>query len=182
MQSIHYAVFSSKILANFCHCCFVSQSVVCHVPAGISAFKWSPDQEILVITTKPSHEGGHLLLMTADWMPVVTEPLNPTDFGEQQPVTVGWGKKETQFHGSEGKEAAKAKMQVCVASRSFGQSIVWLIDWLIDRFVHFVSLVAFSCRLPNPFQVLMTINQKYLGGVMDSFSPSLASIPRPTPE
>lgn len=26
-----------------------------------------------------------------------------------KPINVGWGKKETQFHGSEGKEAAKAK-------------------------------------------------------------------------
>ncbi|OQV11841.1 putative elongator complex protein 1 [Hypsibius exemplaris] len=86
--------------------------VVCHIPAGISAFRWSPDQEILVVTTNLEHEGGHLLVMTADWMPVVTEPLNPDDFGEQKPVTVGWGKKETQFHGSEGKEAAKLKAQL----------------------------------------------------------------------
>lgn len=27
------------------------------------------------------------------------------EFGEKQFVTVGWGKKETQFHGSEGKQA-----------------------------------------------------------------------------
>jgi len=30
----------------------------------------------------------------------------------EQFVNVGWGKKETQFHGSEGKTAAQAKMQV----------------------------------------------------------------------
>ena len=28
-------------------------------------------------------------------------------------ITVGWGKKETQFHGSEGKQAAQKKMLVC---------------------------------------------------------------------
>ena len=28
------------------------------------------------------------------------------------PVNVGWGKKETQFHGSLGKEAAKIKIEV----------------------------------------------------------------------
>ena len=38
-------------------------------------------------------------------------------------VTVGWGKKETQFHGSEGKQAAQVKPQVlydydCLASKS----------------------------------------------------------------
>lgn len=27
-------------------------------------------------------------------------------------ITVGWGKKETQFHGSEGKQAAQKKIQV----------------------------------------------------------------------
>jgi len=26
-------------------------------------------------------------------------------FGEGEPMNVGWGKKETQFHGTEGKEA-----------------------------------------------------------------------------
>ena len=30
------------------------------------------------------------------------------------PVNVGWGKKETQFHGSLGKEAAKIKSEVCL--------------------------------------------------------------------
>lgn len=35
--------------------------------------------------------------------------LYSEDFGEKQFVTVGWGKKETQFHGSAGKAAAKAK-------------------------------------------------------------------------
>lgn len=29
-------------------------------------------------------------------------------------ITVGWGKKETQFHGSEGKQAAQKKIQVIV--------------------------------------------------------------------
>jgi elongator complex protein 1 len=32
------------------------------------------------------------------------------EFGSKEFVTVGWGKKETQFHGSEGKAAAKAKV------------------------------------------------------------------------
>ena len=29
-----------------------------------------------------------------------------------QRITVGWGKKETQFHGSEGKQAAQVKKEV----------------------------------------------------------------------
>ncbi|XP_014219597.1 elongator complex protein 1 isoform X2 [Copidosoma floridanum] len=38
--------------------------------------------------------------------------LRSEEFGQQQFITVGWGKKETQFHGSEGKAAAKAKSTV----------------------------------------------------------------------
>lgn len=30
-----------------------------------------------------------------------------------QPIAVGWGKKETQFHGSEGKKAAVSTTKVC---------------------------------------------------------------------
>lgn len=30
----------------------------------------------------------------------------------EKPITVGWGKKETQFHGSEGKPTAASLQQV----------------------------------------------------------------------
>ena len=29
----------------------------------------------------------------------------------EKPITVGWGKKETQFHGSEGKQAATKRVE-----------------------------------------------------------------------
>lgn len=35
--------------------------------------------------------------------------LYSSQFGEGEFITVGWGKKETQFHGSEGKQAAHKK-------------------------------------------------------------------------
>lgn len=35
--------------------------------------------------------------------------MNIEQFGEKQFITAGWGTKETQFHGTEGKAAAKAK-------------------------------------------------------------------------
>ena len=37
----------------------------------------------------------------------------------EKPITVGWGKKETQFHGSEGKPTA-ASLQQVVSSGSQG--------------------------------------------------------------
>ncbi|XP_055329942.1 elongator complex protein 1-like [Paramacrobiotus metropolitanus] len=87
-------------------------SVMCHIAEGVSACKWSADQEVLALTTRHTHGGPHLIVMTADWLAVSTSPMESEEFGEQMPVTVGWGKKETQFHGSEGKEAAKAKTQI----------------------------------------------------------------------
>lgn len=38
--------------------------------------------------------------------------IKSSTFGEKQFITVGWGKKETQFHGSEGKAAAKTKATI----------------------------------------------------------------------
>ena len=40
-------------------------------------------------------------------------------FFPAQPITVGWGKKETQFHGSEGKQAAVKKQEVCTVNSFF---------------------------------------------------------------
>ena len=40
---------------------------------------------------------------------VVTHRVLQEGFGEADFVNVGWGKKETQFHGTEGKEAARAR-------------------------------------------------------------------------
>ena len=63
---------------------------------GIEAACWSPDQEILVLMAKD----GTVLLMTPDF-----DPLKEFKVGAEttQFVSVGWGKKETQFHGTQGK-------------------------------------------------------------------------------
>jgi len=39
-------------------------------------------------------------------------------FLAEKPITVGWGKKETQFHGSEGKPTAATLQQVVSSSLS----------------------------------------------------------------
>lgn len=82
-----------------------------------------------------------LVMMTREFDPLTEVPLAPSEFGEgeqsdtfhskiilfnvyyfpcliltvvllAQFITVGWGKKETQFHGSEGKQAALLKPEV----------------------------------------------------------------------
>ena len=53
-------------------------------------------------------------MMTKDFDALSEMAMQPSEFGEAEFITVGWGKKETQFHGSEGKMAAKKKAQVSV--------------------------------------------------------------------
>ncbi|CAH0758252.1 unnamed protein product [Diatraea saccharalis] len=73
---------------------------------GILAMEWSPDQELLVLVTKELNT----ILMSCTYDPINEENLLGQNFGEKQFITVGWGKKETQFHGSEGK-AARVKTE-----------------------------------------------------------------------
>lgn len=63
--------------------------------------EWSPDQELLVLVTKDFN----VVLMSCTFDPIKESNLLCDEFGEKQFITVGWGKKETQFHGSEGKQA-----------------------------------------------------------------------------
>ncbi|KAJ3255625.1 hypothetical protein HK103_006150 [Boothiomyces macroporosus] len=73
------------------------------VDAGILAMEWSPDSELVVIIT----EMGSLIEMTKDFQIVAEFPVEVDEYGEAVQVNVGWGKKETQFHGAIGKSAAK---------------------------------------------------------------------------
>ncbi|XP_053559202.1 elongator complex protein 1 [Bombina bombina] len=75
------------------------------VDSGIVTMSWSPDQELVLLVTGQQS----LIMMTKDFEPITETPIHQEDFGEGKFITVGWGKKETQFHGSEGKQAARQK-------------------------------------------------------------------------
>ncbi|CAN8005373.1 unnamed protein product, partial [Ixodes hexagonus] len=81
--------------------------IVGNVSGGILAMQWSPDYELVVVVSGEDK----VLLMTKDFDPVSEKSLHPDEFGECSPITAGWGSKETQFHGSEGKQAAKVEMK-----------------------------------------------------------------------
>lgn len=88
--------------------------VVGYLPSGIQAMSWSPDQDVFVVVSgKISQDRGEpdvqskLILMTSCFDPIIETKLNSSDTGSCQFVNVGWGSKATQFHGSEGKAAAK---------------------------------------------------------------------------
>uniref|UniRef100_A0A673HDE3 Elongator complex protein 1 n=1 Tax=Sinocyclocheilus rhinocerous TaxID=307959 RepID=A0A673HDE3_9TELE len=72
------------------------------VESGLTGMTWSPDQELVTLTTGQET----IIMMTKDFEPITEVAINQDDFGEDKFITVGWGKKETQFHGSEGKQAA----------------------------------------------------------------------------
>ncbi|XP_066223592.1 elongator complex protein 1 [Saccopteryx leptura] len=72
------------------------------VASGISVMSWSPDQELVLLATGQQT----LIMMTKDFEPIMEQQIHQDDFGESKFVTVGWGRKETQFHGSEGRQMA----------------------------------------------------------------------------
>ncbi|ODA83783.1 hypothetical protein RJ55_02299 [Drechmeria coniospora] len=65
------------------------------IDAGISAARWSPDEELLVLVTKQNN----VVFMGSTFDPVVEVPMTADDLASSKHVSVGWGKKETQFQG-----------------------------------------------------------------------------------
>ncbi|XP_030620667.1 elongator complex protein 1 isoform X2 [Chanos chanos] len=78
------------------------------VESGLTGMSWSPDQELVTLSTGQET----IIMMTKDFEPITEVEIHQEDFGEGKFITVGWGKKETQFHGSEGKQAAQRKTTV----------------------------------------------------------------------
>ncbi|XP_043951432.1 elongator complex protein 1 isoform X1 [Drosophila biarmipes] len=70
---------------------------------GIECMSWSPNQEVVAFVTRTHN----VVLMTSTFDVIAEEPLDAELAPDQQFVNVGWGKKETQFHGTEGKQAAR---------------------------------------------------------------------------
>lgn len=67
------------------------------------------------------------------------QDLYSSNFGREQFVSVGWGKKETQFHGSAGKEAAKDKQKKLKANEFDSGRIV--MTWRDDGQLFAVSFL-----------------------------------------
>ncbi|KAF7905108.1 uncharacterized protein EAF01_005629 [Botrytis porri] len=65
------------------------------VDAGITAARWSPDEELLAITTKEDT----VIWMSRSFDGVADITMTKEDLKASNHVSVGWGKKETQFQG-----------------------------------------------------------------------------------
>uniref|UniRef100_A0AAQ5XH23 Elongator complex protein 1 n=1 Tax=Amphiprion ocellaris TaxID=80972 RepID=A0AAQ5XH23_AMPOC len=91
------------------------------VDSGLTSMSWSPDEELVILTTGQET----IIMMTKDFEPITEVGIHQDDFGEGKFITVGWGKKETQFHGSEGKQAAQKKIQPTVAWDDRRPRVTW---------------------------------------------------------
>ena len=69
--------------------------IVGSIDAGIAAARWSPDEELLTVATKT----GAVIFMGSSFDPVVEAAMTAEDLKASKHVSVGWGKKETQFQG-----------------------------------------------------------------------------------
>ncbi|GAB7355004.1 hypothetical protein MBLNU459_g5613t2 [Dothideomycetes sp. NU459] len=73
--------------------------IVGSVDAGIAAAAWSPDEELLALSTR----ADTLIFMTRDFESIANATLSPEDVKVSAHVSVGWGKAETQFKGKRAK-------------------------------------------------------------------------------
>jgi elongator complex protein 1 len=69
--------------------------IVGSIDDGIAAARWSPDEELMVLVTKTYN----VIFMGSSLDPVAEVVMTAEDLGASKHVSVGWGKKETQFQG-----------------------------------------------------------------------------------
>ncbi|XP_039439416.1 elongator complex protein 1 [Culex pipiens pallens] len=74
---------------------------------GLEAMGWSPEQEVVVFVDCTLN----VVTMNSAYDPINEVSLQEDTFGDREFMSVGWGKKETQFHGSEGKGARTKKKE-----------------------------------------------------------------------
>lgn len=111
--------------------------VVGTVESGILSSTWSPDDALLVLVTGDEK----LILMTSTFDVLNEGPLHPKEFGEDAPIAVGWGAKHTQFHGSLGKSAAQAALDLAAVGSSPDDDGTPRVSWRGDGAVFTVSAV-----------------------------------------
>ncbi|KAK7691913.1 hypothetical protein QCA50_005318 [Cerrena zonata] len=115
----------------------IAVEVVGSVEAGITAASWSPDDSLITLATGDNK----LILMTSTFDVVTETTLHTGDFGEDAPINVGWGSKQTQFHGSLGKAAAQAPKPSVIGSSPDDDALP-RISWRGDGAYFVVSAIS----------------------------------------
>ncbi|GJJ14814.1 hypothetical protein Clacol_009082 [Clathrus columnatus] len=108
-------------------------------PGPVSAAVFSPDYSRLAVVTSISTPT--LMLMDPTSFEVLSSaPIITSDFGEDAPINVGWGSKATQFHGTLGKQAAKASIVPDRSTSTPDDDLNPRISWRGDAKYFVVSL------------------------------------------
>ena len=97
------------------------------IDVGITAAKWSPDEELLCITTN----ADTVVFMSRSFEGITDVGMAAEDLKASNHVSVGWGKKETQFQGRGAKALKDPTMPekidegVLSSNDDLGTSISW---------------------------------------------------------
>ncbi len=142
-------------------------NLIGQISDGILACSWSPSSDIMALVT-----GKHqLILMTSSEFDVIYEGPVETDGNVNEKfVNVGWGKKETQFHGTAGKQAAQSKEMVLMRPAPSDDGIP-RISWRGDGELLAITQVDISSsarriRVFDKFGTLQSISEPV--GVLES--------------
>ncbi|ORX82781.1 IkappaB kinase complex, IKAP component [Anaeromyces robustus] len=113
------------------------------IDSGILSMNWSPDQEIVVFVT-----GEKKIIEMNKFFDVLNEiPIDVEEFGEDVQVNVGWGKKETQFHGAGEKQLAKIKIDKTKIKLSEDDDFKIRISWRGDGEYFVCSSVGYEGKI-----------------------------------
>ncbi|RIA90959.1 IKI3 family-domain-containing protein, partial [Glomus cerebriforme] len=100
-----------------------------------------------------------ILVMTKDFDVITEFPISVEETGEAVSVSVGWGKKETQFHGSAGKSAAQNKVDISGFTISQDDDSKPRVSWIGDGSM-------FCCSIIDPDKGLRVIRVYNREGVL----------------
>ncbi|EGO00816.1 hypothetical protein SERLA73DRAFT_50627 [Serpula lacrymans var. lacrymans S7.3] len=145
--------------------------VVGGVDSGILAASWSPDDSLLVLVTGEEK----LILMTSTFDVLSESVLQSSEFGEDAPINVGWGSKQTQFHGSLGKKAAQANPSIAIGSSPDDDSAPH-ISWRGDGAYFVVSALSSGIHSDMAHRTLRVFDRQ---AVLQSTSEAVAGLEHP---
>lgn len=121
------AAFDSGILMSI-EVTLKTVEIVGNLDAGLDGIWKSPDDEVLVLSAK---DGAIILMTSRDFEPLLEFNPDVENDAALANINVGWGAKETQFHGSIGKagrEVSKESPDTVQDNEDHKAKIVWRDD------------------------------------------------------
>lgn len=112
IMSLDLCSVSGEYVGCIMDLCSTANEIECVgcISGGLKAMEWSPDAENVVFLSGENT----VTVMSSSFELLHEVNLVEEEIGEQEMINVGWGRKETQFHGSEGKQAALKKHEPVV--------------------------------------------------------------------